>query len=1491
MPGQPLAEAVGEIRLSDRRLAADLAAAKRTLMQQVSAMERDAAIPLSVTIDQASVQQALKSVSALSAKNKIVVGVQIDAADAQADLNEFQGVVDNLKPVDIPVGLDDTQVRDQVEGLGDKIAPAMDNVGRAAGKSFGSGFGSSFRSALEPLALAATGFLAGSLVKGFQRLTTIQDATASLTVALGDATAAADVLDDVLGVVRGTPFNLDQFAKAASSLISFGVEAEKVPTYLTAIGEASATQGSRANEFAQRLADVFGQVSAVGRLNGEDIWSFAGVGVNALAILGNSLDKTTVEIRDMISEGAIPADAALSILSEGILNGTDGINGATNAFAGTMEMLRETLTGAIGGFSAATARFGAAIIKPLEGILTAGFTAATGVIDNFASTVTNSLGGLAESDGVENFIDFLEEVPDKVGPFIDDLKELGPAIAPIGAAIASLGLGGLGQILPAGLGTPLLGFGSALGVVGTALTALVATTPELREALLPVLEDIGTAIGGVGDELSGSIADAVDASIPLFEKLIGVLAELVPLIGVVGELGSALATVLVPAVGALAIAADAIPVEVFATLLTVFIGYKAIQGVSGMLDSLGTSLGKLGASGEKLKGNAFGALNGQFLQTAESSTKTERAVTRSATAIGGALSGMALQAEDATTQIAGALGAVGSIATGFATGGPYGAAFAAAGIGVGLVVGALQNSAIQAQQVAQRVDEMSVALETNTQKLLENALAQEGNIEAGGRLKTSFELLGEAVLETGEDGDKIRESLNTIGLSSSGLAGAENTIRVLQQIGAFGDPNGDVSKVPEVMDALNAAFGENGQAVADIISKYDDLDDIEMAMFNELGIDFDELDPKIQATIKSIEELQDQSEKTDLTNLITQTLQVAAANDTRNEAALKLAEDETGISRFTKDAADAEALHLETVRLLQEETIRLDELTAGAKLRDLDFTEQQIRYVAELASATGKPISQVINLETGEFLTDLDEIEDAAADLEIPEPTGIEALELAWKDVDEAIQGVNTELGIMQGLIDKASSLQDFDQGFRDIESFFGGIINQDAVDAAEDMRQKIEDQRDEIADLTRDVADARTDAQIEVLSLSEQLQRAEAAGATQGAAALRLEIDRVNQEAEDKQAELNASIAELSAYEAELERIAAAPIAAMTELKNQAAFLGVSMFDLLNTAPTAESQEAFDLIVEGQIGSAIDQVSATLERDGPEAAATLAENLRTELLAKLTDSGLDQATSQALIDSFFDPTAVIATADTAAIAEGVAARLQEDIDAEEAAKVDVEANTQPFLEAMGIIVSEPYSAYVNLELSAEDQEKANLRRKINSAFGNIGDAFNFFDQADGGIVEYFKRGGIRPERHLADIHPAGSWRVFGEPETGGEGYIPLSPFKRERSTQVLTSIADIFGLNVYPKSMELPVRLEPSQARTGAGISEEAMTRAVATGVERANGNKLRQRQQAAERASRSVHVDKIEVSGAKSPTKTATTLIRRLSDLAFGLDDDEDW
>jgi TP901 family phage tail tape measure protein len=65
------------------------------------------------------------------------------------------------------------------------------------------------------------------------------------------------------------------------------------------------------------------------------------------------------------------------------------------------------------------------------------------------------------------------------------------------------------------------------------------------------------------------------------------------------------------------------------------------------------------------------------------------------------------------------------------------------------------------------------------------------------------------------------------------------------------------------------------------------------------------------------------------------------------------------------------------------------------------------------------------------------------------------------------------------------------------------------------------------------------------------------------------------------------------------------------------------------------------------------------------------------------------------------------------------------------------------------------------------------------------------------GGAQRYAEGGIR-ERHEAQIAPAGAMRLWAEPETGGEAYIPLAEAKKHKSIPILRQVAEHFGMALH---------------------------------------------------------------------------------------------
>lgn len=112
------------------------------------------------------------------------------------------------------------------------------------------------------------------------------------------------------------------------------------------------------------------------------------------------------------------------------------------------------------------------------------------------------------------------------------------------------------------------------------------------------------------------------------------------------------------------------------------------------------------------------------------------------------------------------------------------------------------------------------------------------------------------------------------------------------------------------------------------------------------------------------------------------------------------------------------------------------------------------------------------------------------------------------------------------------------------------------------------------------------------------------------------------------------------------------------------------------------------------------------------------------------------------------------------------------------------------------------HSSTPTMQIKADGSEVDRYARQKDGSI--LGTMFmrvkNLLTNSEGGMYpQMFANGGVKffargAENHVAQIAPAGSYRVWAENETGGEAYIPLSPHKRTRSLQILRNVADRFG-------------------------------------------------------------------------------------------------
>lgn len=140
-----------------------------------------------------------------------------------------------------------------------------------------------------------------------------------------------------------------------------------------------------------------------------------------------------------------------------------------------------------------------------------------------------------------------------------------------------------------------------------------------------------------------------------------------------------------------------------------------------------------------------------------------------------------------------------------------------------------------------------------------------------------------------------------------------------------------------------------------------------------------------------------------------------------------------------------------------------------------------------------------------------------------------------------------------------------------------------------------------------------------------------------------------------------------------------------------------------------------------------------------------------------------------------------------------------------------IDANNNRFQQVLtasknqGDNTSAVMSIYANDYASAKAEQ---AQRYINSLSSYIDVYYRKHGESAQLLPDTFANGGIRPpvfgfangtENHLAQIAPAGAMRLWAEPETGGEAYIPLSRMKRRRSERILAEVASRFGGTYLP--------------------------------------------------------------------------------------------
>ena len=181
-----------------------------------------------------------------------------------------------------------------------------------------------------PVAIIET--LRRSLTASFE----IERATASLEVLMGSAAAAEQQLKDLRAIDAESPLSFEAGIQATRTLLSFGVAAEDVTDTLRMLGDITGAD----NERFKSMALAFAQVSAAGRLQGQDLRQMIDAGFNPLQEISRKTGESLVQLKERMEAGGISSQEMAAAFRSA--------TGEGGQFNGMMDKLGDTASGKFG---------------------------------------------------------------------------------------------------------------------------------------------------------------------------------------------------------------------------------------------------------------------------------------------------------------------------------------------------------------------------------------------------------------------------------------------------------------------------------------------------------------------------------------------------------------------------------------------------------------------------------------------------------------------------------------------------------------------------------------------------------------------------------------------------------------------------------------------------------------------------------------------------------------------------------------------------------------------------------------------------------------------------------------------------------------------------------------------------------------------------------------------------------------------------------------
>ena len=194
----------------------------------------------------------------------------------------------------------------------------------------------------------------------------------SLKVLLGgDSEKLADIMSQMKEYALISPLTTKDMASALQMMIGFGIQADDAITYLKALGDISMGDTVHFNS----LALAFSQMSAAGKLMGQDLNQMINAGFNPLQQISEKTGKSIGELKDEMSKGAISAQ----MVQQAFIDATS----AGGKFYGMAAEGAKTINGQISMLQESVDNMFNEMGQASEGIILKSIQAITKLVENY----------------------------------------------------------------------------------------------------------------------------------------------------------------------------------------------------------------------------------------------------------------------------------------------------------------------------------------------------------------------------------------------------------------------------------------------------------------------------------------------------------------------------------------------------------------------------------------------------------------------------------------------------------------------------------------------------------------------------------------------------------------------------------------------------------------------------------------------------------------------------------------------------------------------------------------------------------------------------------------------------------------------------------------------------------------------------------------------------------------------------------------------------